>query len=288
MCPRSFAESPQASSHDRQALQVLPDIIAKIDEDRAEQTSDDGEIPSPVASQPGNLAGDQYATLQLRSALGVDDIVQGDADDSRNSAMNAAVSAYETTTSGGHVTPFDDFPSRSKSYPQHHPTPPIGRFATLEQAARAPSPVGIESPTPSDNKRKQKQTADRLRRNRLSLVFFGKDIRADVLAADTIQRRQQQQQQDLGAECIITRDIALNHTCYHQPEAISCTSYSEREGDFSTKTEAVSTLPDNAAEHGKVPAVVANAECEAQREEQRRVLPVMQSSAEQQGSSNTG
>ncbi|KAG5995077.1 hypothetical protein E4U43_003118 [Claviceps pusilla] len=186
LCPRLCTESPPLSVHDGQALQAPPNMIAHLHQDGAKQTSDDGTIPSLVASPPGNLVGDdQYGTPQLQRALDSDVVVQGNAGHFRDPHIDV-VMVGQTTTGDFDYAPFDGSSTRSKS---------VGELARLQRAISAPGRAQNESSSPSDSKGKQKLGPARYCRSRTSLEFIGTGMRADVLATDIIQQRR-----DLSAE----------------------------------------------------------------------------------------
>ncbi|KAG6022423.1 hypothetical protein E4U19_005061 [Claviceps sp. Clav32 group G5] len=174
---------------------------------RQAEVHDGGAPPkSPPKQTPGDDAiqsksvpsADKNGTLPLQRALGLDNSAQDGADGSRTVSVNL-VMPDETTR---YMRP-DGPSSRPASCPQAYATS-VDDFSALQQATSAPAYPRIEEPNPRMHSSRQRLDA-RLRRNRMCFTFLSSRIRADVLAADAVQM----QQQDLGAEGIITRDFAL-------------------------------------------------------------------------------
>ncbi|KAG6103086.1 hypothetical protein E4U31_003074 [Claviceps sp. LM219 group G6] len=157
------------------------------------QTPGDGVIRSQSVTPA-----DENGMLPLQKALGLNNSAQDVADGSRTLSVNL-VMTDETTR---YMRP-DGPSSRPASCPQAHLTS-VDDLAALQQATSAPAYLRIEEPSPRMHSSWQRLDA-RLRRNRMCFTFLSSRIRADVLAADAVQM----QQQDLGAEGILTRDFAL-------------------------------------------------------------------------------
>ncbi|KAG6170400.1 hypothetical protein E4U47_001646 [Claviceps purpurea] len=150
-----------------------------------------------IRSQPVPSA-DENGKLPPQGAPGDDHSAQDGADGSRTLSVNLVM----TDETERYMRP-DGSSSRPASCPQAYPTS-VDDFAALQQATSAPVYLRIEEPSPRMHSSRQRLDAW-LRRNRLCFTFLSSRIRADVLAADAVQM----QQQDLGAEGILTRDFAL-------------------------------------------------------------------------------
>ncbi|KAG6170784.1 hypothetical protein E4U22_003099 [Claviceps purpurea] len=168
----------------------------------------DGWTPpkSPPKQTPGDdvirsqsvPSADENGKLPPQGAPGHDHSAQDGADGSRTLSVNLVM----TDETERYMRP-DGSSSRPASCPQAYPTY-VDDFAALQQATSAPVYLRIEEPSPRMHSSRQRLDAW-LRRNRLCFTFLSSRIRADVLAADAVQM----QQQDLGAEGILTRDFAL-------------------------------------------------------------------------------
>lgn len=201
-------ERPQAFTHDRQqALEDPLDNNAKMDQDKAKNTA-------------GSLCGEQIGrTLESPRAQGLDVLPPSGAADYSNLHVNVVmtddVMTDDTDILG--VPPDGSLP-RPISLGQASSAPMVD-FARLQRPNSAPSYLRIEPPCSPCR-------VGRLHRNRTCLEFLSRRIRDEVLAADAIQ----QQQQDLAAEGILTRDFALEPAT-HQDDGVSCTVQSCTEGD---------------------------------------------------------
>ncbi|QPG95625.1 hypothetical protein C2857_001439 [Epichloe festucae Fl1] len=221
-CHKLPADKSKESIHATRSPQDPRDSNLKDDDEDWEQDSADNsglssQLPASLGSS--SLGYEEDGTLALRSALGLDEFKEIDQNRFRN--MRVDVATIDETKVSESV-PLNGLllrPASEKSYPTH-----MDEFATLQRAISAPPACSRgDALCLSDGNRDPMEAG--LRRSRLFLTHLGKGIRKDVLAADAIQR-----QQDLAAECILSRDFALTPYA-HQ---LDNTSPTEARKDAST------------------------------------------------------
>ncbi|GAB0134014.1 hypothetical protein EsDP_00002401 [Epichloe bromicola] len=241
------ADKLKESIHAARTSQDLRDRYSKDDDEDGKQDSDNNglssQLPAPLRSS--SLGYEEDGTIALRRGLGLDEFKEMDQNRFRNLRVNVATIDETSVSESAHFNGSLLRPASEKSY-----ATPMDDFATLQRATSDPPACSREDALCHYDGNRDPMEAG-LRRSRLFLAYLGNGIRKDVLVADAIQV-----QQDLAAECILSRDFALS------PSAHRLDNTSPTEADHTLETE-VMTRPEPRCEQAVVQCAVRRARKDA-------------------------